>query len=138
MLADRRVDAGIDLDGSFFEEVPASGLGGGRPFLMLGTDAEHHPGSLDTSWDAGWRHLDGWKRWLTVEGSGHFTFTDLPVLAEQLGLPVDPAAPLSGTRSAQITRAYTAAFLDQHLRGRPQPLLDGPTPGNPEVVFQRP
>ncbi|MFE7428593.1 lipase, partial [Streptomyces sp. NPDC057545] len=25
-----------------------------------------------------------------------------------------------------------------HLKGRHQPLLSGPTPANPEVVFQRP
>lgn len=106
--------------------------------MMLGTAADHHPGSEDVSWDAGWRHLDGWKRWLTVKGSGHFTFTDLPALAEQLGLPADPTAPLSADRSTDVTRTYVAAFLDQHLKGRHQPLLDGPTPGNPEVVFHRP
>ncbi|HEY9328405.1 MAG TPA: alpha/beta hydrolase [Streptomyces sp.] len=137
MLADPRFDAGVDMDGTFFEPVPRAGIGN-RPFLMLGTDADHHPGSLDGSWDKGWRHLDGWKRWLTVKDSGHFTFTDLPELSEQLGLPVDPAAALSGDRSTRITRDYVAAFLDQHLRDRPQPLLDGPTPGNPEVVFQQP
>ncbi|MFJ8754796.1 alpha/beta hydrolase family protein [Streptomyces sp. NPDC102441] len=137
MLTDSRVDAGVNMDGTFFEPIPASGLDE-RPFLMLGTDAGHYPGSLDTSWNKGWQHLDGWKRWLTVKDSGHFTFTDLPALGEQLGLPVDPEAPLSGTRSTEITRDYVAAFLDLHLKDRPQPLLDGPTPDNPEVVFQRP
>lgn len=137
MLADPRFDAGVDMDGSFFEPVPRSGIGN-RPFLMLGTDAGHHPGSLDASWDEGWRHLDGWKRWLTVKDAGHFTFTDFPELSEQLGLPVDPEAALSGARSTRITRDYVAAFLDRHLRDLPRPLLDGPTPGNPEVVFQRP
>ncbi|MFI6946885.1 alpha/beta hydrolase family protein [Streptomyces sp. NPDC050422] len=137
MLADPRFDAGVNMDGTFFEPVPRSGIGN-RPFLMLGTDAGHHPGSLDGSWDKGWHHLDGWKRWLTVKDSGHFTFTDFPELSEQLGLPVDPEAPLSADRSTRITRGYVAAFLDQHLRDRPQPLLNGPTPGNPEVVFQQP
>ena len=137
MLADPRVDAGADMDGTFFEPVPASGLDG-RPFLMLGTEADHRPGSADTSWDEGWQHLDGWKRWLTVKESGHFTFTDLPALAGELGLPPDPAAPLSADRSTEITRDYMAAFLDLSLRGREQPLLDGPTARNPEVVFQNP
>ncbi|MBM7441519.1 alpha/beta hydrolase [Streptomyces sp. HB132] len=137
MLADSRVDAGINMDGTFFEEIPATGLDG-RPFMMLGTDARHSPGTLDTSWNDGWKRLDGWKRWLTVKGSGHFTFTDTPYLAEQAGLPVDPTAPLSGARSTGITRAYVAAFLDRHLKARHQRLLDGPTPGNPEVVFNNP
>lgn len=137
MLADSRVDAGINMDGTFFEPIPRSGIGD-RPFLMLGTDAGHRPGGADGSWDEGWQHLDGWKRWLTVRDSGHFTFTDIPELGEQLGLPVDPAATLSGDRSTRITRDYVAAFLDLHLRGRDQPLLDGPSPDNPEVVLQHP
>ncbi|MFE4689339.1 alpha/beta hydrolase family protein [Streptomyces sp. NPDC056749] len=137
MLADSRVDAGINMDGTFFEEIPATGLGG-RPFMMLGTDAGHRPGTTDTSWNDGWKRVDGWKRWLTVKGSGHFTFTDTPYLAEQAGLPVDPTAPLSGARSTGITRAYVAAFLDRHLKARHQRLLDGPTPGNPEVIFNNP
>ncbi|MFE7484509.1 alpha/beta hydrolase family protein [Streptomyces sp. NPDC057552] len=138
MAADRRVDAGINMDGTFFAPVPARGLGG-RPFLMLGTDAGHRPGGEDGSWDTGWARLDGWKRWLTVRDSGHFTFTDTPVIGEQLGLE-DPDVPLSGERSAAITRAYAAAFFDRHLRGRTAPprLLDGPSPLHPEVVFHQP
>ncbi|WP_327358571.1 alpha/beta hydrolase family protein [Streptomyces sp. NBC_01304] len=135
MAADRRVRAGVNLDGTFFAPVPDSGLGG-RPFLMLGTESFHSPGSVD-DWDGDWARLDGWKRWLTVTGSGHYTFTDLPVLAGQLGM-TDPKVPLPGDRSGQITRDYVGAFFDQHLRGIPQPLLDGPTPGNPEVVFRNP
>ncbi|WP_449344038.1 alpha/beta hydrolase [Streptomyces pactum] len=137
MVTDRRVRAGVNMDGTFFSEIPTDGLGG-RPFMMLGTDDEtHRPGGADESWLRAWQRLDGWKRWLTVTGSGHFTFTDLPFFAEQLGLP-DPEAPLTGTRSAQITRGYVAAFFDQHLRGIPQPLLSGPTEENPEVKFNNP
>ena len=137
LLADRRFSAGVNMDGSFQERIPAQGLGG-RPFMMLGTEGIHLPGGGDASWDEGWPRLDGWKRWLSVKDSGHFSFTDVPLLAEQLGLPADPDAPLAGDRSVQITRAYVAAFLDLHLKGRPQPLLDGPTPDNPEVSFQQP
>ncbi|MET7358908.1 alpha/beta hydrolase [Streptomyces sp. NPDC005562] len=133
MAADRRVRAGLNMDGSF--HVTPHGIGG-RPFLMLGTAAQHTPGVEDgKNWDRTWRGLDGWKRWLTVEGSGHFTFTDIPVLAGQAGV-VDHQVPLSGERSEQITRAYVGAFYEQELRGTPQPLLDGPSPQHPEVTFQ--
>ncbi|MEV5161037.1 alpha/beta hydrolase [Streptomyces sp. NPDC053728] len=137
MLADPRVDAGINMDGTFFEEIPASGLDG-RPFMMLGTTSLHTPGGVDGSWDRGWQRLDGWKRWLGVEGSGHSSFTDLPVLEDRLGVTLDPTVTLSTDRQVRITRAYVAAFVDLHLKHRPQPLLDGPTPQNPEVVFNRP
>ncbi|MEV7901029.1 alpha/beta hydrolase family protein [Streptomyces anulatus] len=135
MAADRRVDAGVDMDGTFFDPAPVRGLDG-RPFLMLGTDPGHGPGT-DESWDDAWARLDGFKRWLTVRDSGHFTFTDIPEIGEQLGIE-DPDAPLSAARSTTITRSYVTAFFDRSLRGRPARLLNGPTPANPEVLFQRP
>ncbi|MET9291238.1 alpha/beta hydrolase [Streptomyces sp. NPDC003077] len=136
MEKDHRIRAGVNMDGTFFAPVPASGLGG-RPFLLLGVPAYHAPGTEDATWLRDWQALDGWKRWLTVAGSGHFSFTDFPVLGDQAGYP-DPTAPLSGPRSAAITRGYVGAFFDQHLRGIHQPLLDGPSEQNPEVRFENP
>ena len=136
MATDRRVRAGANMDGTFFAPVPESGLGG-RPFLMLGTKAMHAPGARDASWQRDWRRLDGWKRWLTVAGSGHFTFIDLAILAGQLGV-TDPTAPLSGKRSGEITTAYLGAFFDQQLRGERRPLLNGPSTAHPEVAFHNP
>jgi hypothetical protein len=40
--------------------------------------------------------------------------------------------------SRAITRAYVRAFFDQHLRDRPQALLDQPSPRYPEVTFCAP
>ncbi|MER8068263.1 alpha/beta hydrolase [Streptomyces sp. NPDC094034] len=136
MAADGRVRAGFDLDGDFFLHPAAAGLGG-RPFMMLGAESTHSPNSPATDWPEAWKHLNGWKRWLTVAGAEHFSFTDLPYLADQLGLS-DPAVPLSGERGWRITRDYVSAFFDLHLRGISQPLLNGPTPTHPEVAFQQP
>ncbi|THA78448.1 alpha/beta hydrolase [Streptomyces sp. A0642] len=134
MAADRRVRAGADLDGDFFVHPAGTGLGG-RPFLMIGAASTHSPGAPTTDWSEAWRHLHGWKRWLTVDGAEHFSFTDLPYLAGQLGLS-DPAVPLSGARGWRITRDYVSAFFGLHLRGMRQPLLDGPGAIHPEVAFQ--
>lgn len=60
------------------------------------------------------------------------SFIDYAVLQPQLGLP---EYPVGGERSIKITRAYVTAFLDLHLKGRRQPLLDGPSTGHPEVRF---
>ncbi|MET9293369.1 alpha/beta hydrolase [Streptomyces sp. NPDC003077] len=137
MATDRRITAGVNMDGTFGSPVPASGLNG-RPFMLLGTDDEtHRPGGEDKTWDEAWSRFDGWKRWLTVAGSDHFTFTDIPALSDQLDRP-GPKPPLTGARSADITRAYVGAFFDQHLRRIPQPLLDGPSGANPEVKFHDP
>ncbi|MFF1920545.1 alpha/beta hydrolase family protein [Streptomyces sp. NPDC058221] len=136
MARDERVRAGVNLDGDFFAPLPAGGLGG-RPFMMMGAESTHAPTAGASDWPAAWALLDGWKRWLTVSGAEHFSFTDLPVLADQLGL-ADPAAPLTGQRSWQLTRDYVAAFFDVHLRGASDPLLDGPAADRPEITFQQP
>ena len=147
MLADSRIRAGIDMDGATAAPIPDEGLG--RPFLFLGKQSNYTPGSggavtpgtqdwklrrgAVTTWERDWELLTGWKRWLVVAGAVHASFTDLALLADQLG--IDIGAGLSGARSLDITRAYVRAFFDQHLRGRPQALLDQPSPRYPEVTF---
>ncbi|CAM5603534.1 lipase [Streptomyces xanthochromogenes] len=135
MVRDGRIGAGVNMDGAFWDVLPPRGLGG-RPFLMLGTDdATHQPGGKDRTWDAMWPALDGWKRWLTVAGAEHMTFSDEPVLAAHFGLP---GQPLPVRRAVSVVRTYVGAFFDQELRGRARPVLDGPTAANPEVRFNNP
>ncbi len=134
MASDTRIRAGVNLDGTFREPVPSTGLGG-RPFLLLGSQADHTPGR-DHTWDRDWPSLDGWKRWLTVAGADHGSFTDGPVLESLLGQPATTELPAQ--RAVRITRGYVGAFFDLHLKGTRQPLLDGPTPANPEVTFEQP
>lgn len=123
MLTDPRVRAGINLDGTMFKPLPESGLS--RPFMFFG-----EPGD-EPSWVRDWERLTGWRRWLSVNGSVHTSFTDYDMLAQQLG--VDLGSRLPSTRSVEITRAYVNAFVDLHLRGIPQPLLTRPSTSYPEV-----
>jgi dienelactone hydrolase len=135
MATDRRVRAGVNLDGGFFERVPEAGLGG-RPVLLVEADQDYDP-SEDFGWPRNWPRLDGWKRWIRVTGSHHFAFLDLPALADQIdGAPQRPGP--SGRRYAEITHDYVSAFFDQHLKGTPRPLLNGPSTANPEVLFIKP
>ncbi|MYV68343.1 alpha/beta hydrolase, partial [Streptomyces sp. SID2131] len=135
MAADRRIDAGINMDGAFWEDLPAEGLRG-RPFMMLGThDETHLPGGADTSWDRTWSALDGWKRWITLAGSDHFSFSDGPVISRHFGLP---ETELPADRAVALTRTYVSAFFDRHLRGLARPVLDGPSAADPEAHFQNP
>lgn len=135
MVGDRRVRAGINMDGAFWEKLPAGGLKG-RPFMLLGTDDEvHRPGGTDRTWDETWPGLNGWKRWLTVAGSHHGTFSDHPVISEHFGVPGEP---YPAARATAITRTYVSAFFDEHLRGTPRAVLAGPTAANPEVKFHTP
>ncbi|MFB9689071.1 alpha/beta hydrolase family protein [Amycolatopsis plumensis] len=133
MLADPRIRAGADLDGSVHVPIPASGLS--RPFLFVGSMDNYTPGAPGPydDWETDWTHLTGWKRWIMVSGTVHASFTDLGVLAEQLG--VDLGDSIDPYRALTITRNYVSAFFDQHLRCRPQPLLAAPSPAYPEVTF---
>jgi len=129
MRADPRVEAGVNLDGPMLPSDPLN-----RPFLLLGSLDDHHPGgSFDPSWDAVWPRMSGWKRWLTVTDADHYSFTDLDLLVQQAG--VDLPMPLDPARAIRLTRSYVAAFVDQHLRGIPQRLLTGPTADFPEITF---
>ena len=136
MLADSRIRAGIDMDGATAARIPDGGLS--QPFLFLGKQANYTPGSggAVTTWERDWKLLTGWKRWLVVAGAMHASFTDLALLADQVGIDID--ADIPGARTLDITRAYVRAFFDQHLRAKPQPLLDQPSPRYPEVTFCSP
>ncbi|MEU2427809.1 alpha/beta hydrolase [Streptomyces sp. NPDC007851] len=135
MVGDRRVRAGVNMDGTFHVPVPSTGLDG-RPFLLFGAQSDESPG-MDPSWDHAWASLDGWKRRLTVAGADHGTFSDLPLLSQAVGRPSPPGA-IAPLRGLAITRTYLGDFFDLQLKGKPEPLLDGPSPGEPEVAVQLP
>jgi predicted dienelactone hydrolase len=127
MLADPRVDAGVNMDGTFW---PALTTDLARPFLMM--SAEDRSLGQNPNWDATLPHLTGWRRWLHVPDMQHASFSDVAVAGELLNLP---GPPLAGPRMIEIVRTYVSAFADQHLRHRPQPVLAGPSPQFPEVHF---
>ncbi|MEU8358246.1 alpha/beta hydrolase [Nonomuraea sp. NPDC048882] len=116
MLAEPRIKAGVNLDGTFELAEPIK-----RPFLLVGTATGHTP--EDEKWRQAWAHLTGWKRWITVDGTDHSAFVDYAVLRPALGLP---AQELDGARALEITRAHLASFLDLHLRGERTPVKKYP------------
>ncbi|MFG2843080.1 alpha/beta hydrolase family protein [Kitasatospora sp. NPDC048296] len=124
MIADPRVRAGVNMDGTFHPDPMPGQIN--RPFLMLGT-------ATNTDWEHPWAALGGYKKWLAVTGANHPSFTDVDLLEEQAGFPTPPLDP---ERGIVITREYVTAFFDQTLKGIHSPLLDGPSPNNPEVLFQ--
>ncbi len=128
MLADSRIRAGIDMDGATAAPIPDEGLA--RPFLFLGKQSNYTPGSgiiaspdgkhvkgSVLTWQRDWELLTGWKRWLVVAGAVHASFTDLALLAEQIGIdtggqalrpepgPWTSPAPTSGPSSTSTCAA---------------------------------
>ena len=138
MLADRRIRAGVNLDGTLFGPVLDHGLD--RPFLQFGSELADGD-EPDETWTALWERLRGPRLELQITGAAHLSFTDLHTLVQQSGLPADELAEQFGTidaaRSIDIQRAYLRAFFDRHLDRREGRLLDRPSPRFPEVVFVR-
>jgi dienelactone hydrolase len=145
MYEDRRIRAGIDLDGTleFNQEpngtnlMPVAVHGLNRPFMLMGREGSDH--MTEPSWRAFWSHSGGWKRDLTLRGSRHQTYTDLSAVMPQAGLGRDIVERKIGTidpvRAVAAQRAYVTSFFDRWLRGHDGHLLDGPSPCYPEVAF---
>jgi hypothetical protein len=76
-----------------------------------------------------------------VNRSTHINFSDLSLVLPGAKWISSPKMPLLGRVDAKeieaIMSAYTLAFFQQYLQGKPQPLLDGPPPAGefPDVVF---
>ncbi|WP_427164221.1 alpha/beta hydrolase family protein [Streptomyces sp. C1-1] len=138
--ADRRLSAGVNLDGSLLPPVTA---GTDRPFLLFGSDPG--PGPEDPSWDQFWTSQYGWKRELALIGSTHTSFTDLQTLLPQaapaLGLTPRQVTQAIGTldpnRAIHTQRDYVRAFFDLHLRHLDNHLLQHPSPRYPQIRFVR-
>lgn len=154
MLVDRRVDAGVNMDGTMMydfagqadhADVVKQGLD--RPFLLFGAMGHHHraqPGTpmYDLSWTAFWQRQRGWKLDLQLAEGTHGAFADyqfiIPQLDQAIGLPQDPDELLGKVdpeRSVAAQRAYLGAFVDRFLKHRPQPLLERESPRFPDVTF---
>lgn len=158
MLDDDRVDAGADLDGSIAYHIgdedwaEAALRGVDRPFLLFGAGRSGPEGKPHTSRDApDWRMFreasTGPVLELHLPEGEHMSFTDLQWQVPQLREGLRPDGPawadtvegavgaVDPDRSVAAQRAYLTAFFDEHLRGVERPLLDGPSPEHPDVVF---
>lgn len=139
MLDDRRIRAGINLDGSLYGPVLAAGLN--RPFLFM--CSQLHDFTDDPTWVQTWSHLRGWHKLLRLADAAHNSYTDLqslvPEAAAAVGFPPSQVELLIGTidpvRSVLAARTYVRAYFDRFIRGHDDHLLDRPSPAFPEVEF---
>ncbi|MGZ8403426.1 MAG: hypothetical protein ACXWVR_09205 [Rhodoplanes sp.] len=93
-------------------------------------DIDQHQNTMRAAFES----LPGDGYFVQVPGMFHLNLTDLPHwsrLASQLGV----TGPIDGERAHRIINAYSLAFFDRHLKGRPAALLAGPAKQYPEVIF---
>jgi predicted dienelactone hydrolase len=138
MNTDRRVRAGLSLDGPMQSQPPVTGLD--RPFMLMTAEFNR---AAEPSVEEFWAQLRGWRLNVQAEGGLHGAYCDhqwlVPQLATLTGMSNEELAGWIGTldpaRAVRIQQAYPLAFFDRHLRHRRGHLLDGPSRAFPEVRF---
>ena len=145
---DERCKAAINLDGGHMFGVDSELRDGdiSRPLLMLHssdivthpTPSDGNPGDYQAYSDFHYEPIatrgsrDDVVR-LRIDGTSHLHISDGSLMVRWIpGI----ASRTPGPRIAEILNRYCLAFFDEHLLGRPAPLLDGPSAQYPEVTFQ--
>src|SRR5690349_11458489 len=116
MLVDRRLDAGLDMDGLLFGKVAVTGLE--KPFMLFSADPgfRHKPNLAEF-----WGQLKGPRYAVDFAGAAHLAFTDLLFLVPQLAGTEQAAAqariqPLVGALDPTVAyaaeRTYVLAYFD--------------------------
>ena len=138
MLSDCRFVGGINLDGSLFGSVIEGGLD--KPFVLFAHEGKNL--TTDATWAAFWPNLRGFRRELILNGSTHGTFTDLPEVADLIGLRAEFPQQVTellgsmlGERASQIIATYVSSFFGFVLHGKKSELFDGPSNDFPEVAI---
>lgn len=139
MLSDSRLVAGVNLDGTFFGSVVETGFS--KLFLIFAHEGKNR--TTDYSWEAIWPKLTGWKRELTIEGTAHYSFSDLVGIVDVLGLrdmlPEEAGemiGTIGGRRVLDVVTSYLGEFFGEFLKGEEGELLDGGSDEFPEVTFE--
>jgi predicted dienelactone hydrolase len=140
--ADQRFKAGVDLDGYSFAVADANDIR--QPFLIMADGvapdevaAAHSP---EQRAEAAFDMIEYRKMMqsysgylLAIKGTQHLNFSDFP-LYSRLRFYTD-AGPIDPRRAMNIINSYVVSFFDMNLRGKPAPLLEGPSTQFPEVEF---
>jgi len=144
---DQRLRACLVMDAAMPTDVVRAGLR--QPTMWITRDAasmrlerqraggwpEVEIEAHQTSMRAVYEGLSGAGYFVRVPGMFHGNFTDIAVwtpMASRLGV----AGPISPQRAHDIVNAYTLAFFDRHVYGRPAKLLEGPAGEYPDAVFE--
>ncbi|GAB2713262.1 hypothetical protein GCM10010442_37150 [Kitasatospora kifunensis] len=137
-LADKRIRAGLSLDGPMDMSPPLAG-DLDRPFMLM-TAVHTRTEPLVAHF---WSLLRGWRLDVQAKGAVHVSYGDnealFPQAAKLFGWSgqqlQDAIGTLDPDQAVKIQQAYPLAFFDQRLRHRRGHLLDGPSAAFPAVKF---
>jgi predicted dienelactone hydrolase len=125
MLADTRVAAAVNLDGTLFGDILHKNFS--SPFMIMSHQGKNL--TTDDSWTQAWGRAKGTKLAVTLDGTQHGTFTDMPLLANTLGISGKVNAEIGGllgtvdgTRAIELINAFVVQFFS-FTRGTTKALL---------------
>jgi pimeloyl-ACP methyl ester carboxylesterase len=136
---DARCDAGVDIDGTPLSKSSQAPIP--QPFMFI---SEDYADACDSDCEAirqaaNTVSANSASYFLTVAGSKHFNFSDLPLrLLPPLRQYFNRAGytgSIDPERALQITNAYLLAFFNKYLKNIDSDLLKGPSQAFPEVTF---
>ncbi|CAH0015724.1 unnamed protein product [Clonostachys rhizophaga] len=120
-LLDKRVLGGLDFDGRPW--ATSAKTGSDRPFLIVGSEAN------DALWAPYYERFTGPKMQVTIKGSTHLSFFDLPYLFGVRPLPAEYdevikqlGGTIKGTRMQEIEMGYIQGFAELVLNNKTGPL----------------
>ncbi|KAJ4394478.1 hypothetical protein N0V93_003696 [Gnomoniopsis smithogilvyi] len=129
------VVSGINLDGEFVLALNSSAADIKRPSLLLAHQG--HNFTLDPTWATYTKQQSDWWRFITVEGTGHWDFSDATFWKELYQM-INPViiGDLSGTRMIEITKRLVGGFFNWTLLGHEDvTLFNHPALTFPELVL---
>ena len=133
---DSRCKAGADLDGTAFSNETKGTLH--QPFMFM---AEDNCGESCETMCQLYNRSDNTAYYLTIKGTKHFNFSDLPLRllppARVLFNKAGYIGSIRPERGLEISNAYLVAFFDQYLKGADSDLLQGSSSAYPEVQFSK-
>ena len=161
LLQDNRFKAGIDLDGGLFINGVDESLS--QPFMFMNSEVmgtgniseaqvpETQVQDFIKLRKSFFQNLqsDGYD--VTIRGTGHYYFSDIPVAVTQLkdaGLPLGELGqledlidignphPINPERATQIINDYIVVFFNRYLKNQESPLFTASSP-YPEVTALR-
>ena len=141
---DARVVAAVDMDGTPYPPVANATM---RKPVLLMQSGQNSPATWNytlvhsINFAAFYAyHVSGWKTWVRLDDAAHYSFTDLPLLADLVGLRGNGLSEeLLGTvnsrRMLETVWRYTQEFFAYLLRNETSDLLGGPRAEFPDVQF---
>lgn len=135
---DPRITAAITLDGTPIGSVMTAGLP--KPLLNFRHHNSREP-AMSASETGQWASLMRSARpgyWITLDGTGHPSFSDEMTVMTSIG--AGPPGPPPGrllppAQALRIISTYVDAFFDEYLKGEKSTLLSGPSPKYPGISF---